>query len=741
MIFLKKESFGRNLLSVCLAFTFLASLLISPFSAAAAETMPDLTVTAVGVDGAYVELGLNIQAGTNGFRSVGAVVSYDTSLLAPVSWAETPVSIVLTDVPEDTDYTEEEARLHWNTFAAALPAKGPDELSGKTALAYNMLNGSGYVYLSAEAPRLIEGGAETDGAITGGWNQPLPENAALTEGDPAADVLTSNGVPVYLPTAEKTETPVEQSVVVRFRLKAGVEMDAALASIDVAKGAAASGSPIFDESGAAYFCNDYGEQLEVNLKILRVKSGTTYYSGGAGGGGVNMDGILSVAFYDWDETLLGILAVPAGEDISERVNSYARMFIHPALNDLEDTGETQTADERTAMLASNERKDTYRGKHPSLYGDNDTIDLTGSGYPLTNKLDYVFYKGDTTAEDYDGFWFAHGWIPVTTATLDGRAENGVFTAYATADDAAAANPVDFSAGLSESIMVKAAYVAGKDLKTGANNAAEKYYTVTNVAYNRYGTASATAGSYSMIATIERINADGYGVTRLRNPAFRMYVTPDAGDSAQAVVVRVDVEGKDEVTAEIVAPRMSTQTNMQFIDVTAVNWVDLGVYSTTEEITRDKKYNDDGELEHLGYLILGTVKAVNDAVKELDAVGSISDTAANNAYSDIVNDQTYADLESTLSRDLLGVASRYWVAAARHRLLLGYAANCKQEMDFEYIKGVLAMDLNTPNITTATNYNKALANINTALAANNNQPLTVEQAAYAINNGGSLPSAE
>ncbi len=712
----------RGVLAVCLAFVLTLSLLPQVFgiTEGATATNPNLTITAVGVENTYVELGLNIQAQENGFRSVGAVVTYDPALLIPVDWAQEPTAVTLTEQPADADtYNEEEARTDWNTAAAALETKGPDELSGKTALAYvkGGVEPAGYLYLAAEAPRLIEGGTEENGTYTGGWNQTLPEVAELMQDDGATPVTTANGVPVVVPSASPLESPVEQSVVVRFKLKG--DMATALASIDLATGSVATGSPAYDDSGVAYFHNDKGESIAVNAKILRAEVGTTYFTGGEGGGTVNMDGVLSVTFYDWDETLLGTLAVPAGVDISERVNDYVRRFIHPDLNDVVEDGESLGDSQIKAIMASNARTDTYRGKFPSTYGDDNTIDLGGSDYPLTNKLDYVFYKGDTTGDDYDGYYFAHGWIPVTAQTLDGRADNGVFTAYASAEEAAAANPVDFSLGLTDSIMVKAAYVAGELLKTGA---AEGLYTITNIAYNRYGVTTQTAGSYSLVSTIERVNADGYGVTRLRWPAFYITVKPDVAD-AQDIALRIDVDSKDMTTGEVVAPRGSSNTILRFIDVVSENWLNVAQKALLIEVPRDGDQ---------GYLVLGTVKAINSAVKDLYE-GDMT-TAE---FGNIVNAITYEDLGITISANTVGGANAQRFNIARNKLQLGYVASCGQEMDLEYIEGVLYMKLSTPAINNTSNYNNALANVQTAVAANGNQPLTVEQVEYAINNSGAL----
>lgn len=93
-----------------------------------------------------------------------------------------------------------------------------------------------------------------------------------------------------------------------------------------------------------------------------------------------------IEFFDWDDTQIGALAVLAGQDAREAVNEYVKThMIHPDLQD--DTN-----------YDSMVRLDNYRGKYPTTpmreeegkTGPN--VVENGENYPLTNKLDYVFFK-------------------------------------------------------------------------------------------------------------------------------------------------------------------------------------------------------------------------------------------------------------------------------------------------------------------------------------------------------------
>lgn len=170
-----------------------------------------------------------------------------------------------------------------------------------------------------------------------------------------------------------------------------------------------------------------------------------------------------VLYYDWDNTLIGVQVVSPKGDVRGQVNSYVeKNFIHP---DLRTSGIIASADDSEALMNnpdyvnladSLERQYTYRGKYAYTVGGDDTIGLNGdalhqgrvdgSEYPLTNKLDYAFYRGVNTVtevtnangeveryysvgkasgtqdeidKDYDGnlYPYVNGWAIVEDSTL------------------------------------------------------------------------------------------------------------------------------------------------------------------------------------------------------------------------------------------------------------------------------------------------------------------------------------
>ncbi|MEL4860236.1 hypothetical protein AAEU42_03185 [Pseudoflavonifractor phocaeensis] len=153
--------------------------------------------------------------------------------------------------------------------------------------------------------------------------------------------------------------------------------------------------------------------------------------------GSNIGNLTTLVYVDWDNTIIGTQIVPKNTDVRGLVSDFvADKFIYPDLN-------TPTP----AQVASLSRADSYRGKYPTtpmVPGNTDGSDVQdGEKYPLTNKLDYTFFKRpmvhdtpmpdatDTTkypsgSEDPDYIkdmaeWNKSGWIQKTTTAVDGTA--------------------------------------------------------------------------------------------------------------------------------------------------------------------------------------------------------------------------------------------------------------------------------------------------------------------------------
>lgn len=624
-----------------------------PVFAANSDIGLSFSLTEVKGDVTTVELGLHVKTdGEEQFKAVGTVLEFDNTVLSLIPW-NTYVS-----------YATEGA----DGWDKALPigTKGVDEYMSSFAQAYND-GGKTYLYLGAEAivPTAV-----------GNGEQVVTVRFAYRDGKSGTDITNDT-----------------------IKL---AESDPVVFASPVGNGVAYSNGEVFyyhnplttDDNGDVIADNDVSaEQIIAPPAFDTLKEGESI--AGTTGGSKEI-GAVSVAFYDWDETLLGVLAVAENTDITAEVNEYVKNFVHSELRD---------------NATSVSRADTYRGKYPSEYGNAETVDLTGSGYPLTNKLDYVFYKGDTT----DGNYFAHGWIPVTAATLDGRETDGVFTAYSTADEVIAAEPVDFSKGISESIMVKAAYVEGESINGGTGGITSSYYTVTDMAYNRYGTVTETSGSYSIKATVERINADGYGVTRMKTPVYRVAITPQ-GENVQDVLVKVTLDSKDVATGESVVTKTTDVAKIVLVD-SATNWVEASYKTNQRNVSHQ---GDDG------FIILGTIQGINDAAAEL-----FEDKIDNAEFLQIFNDITYSDIGIDVS-DFQGTKfTRDKITCNKFRL--AYVAT-NGNFDLEYIKGFITnKDITAVKLQNTDGYERALESVKSAVKSNGGKPLTATETINAINN--------
>lgn len=169
---------------------------------------------------------------------------------------------------------------------------------------------------------------------------------------------------------------------------------------------------------------------------------------------------------------------------------------------------------------------------------------------LANKKGYDFY----------------GWLRVYQERKSLQTAGGTFVAAASAadyeTDAAKADFADFSA-LERNILVQAAYVQNEACNTAVEDATRIYYTVSDPVYNRYGTANATEGKYSVTYTVKRENSGGAGVTKLEEPA--VYVVMKPKNNGQFVVTKVELQNADETTFEIVPTKA-----MESVDVTVIN---------------------------------------------------------------------------------------------------------------------------------------------------------------------------
>ena len=312
---------------------------------------------------------------------------------------------------------------------------------------------------------------------------------------------------------------------------------------------------------------------QVNFRLV---NHTTYNDGG-----LTLDDLATVLFYDWDDTLLGLVIVPKDGDARKAVNDYiSSHFIHPQL----------TTNTNYTSLA---RVDNYRGKYPTTAMSEEdaekaankaTTVTNGGEYALTNKLDYVFFKrpmeqvtkvvdgkevptgewkqkpkagSDGSEGDWDtDYPYLHGWAIVpdyrhpenvwTTlgmgelnsysgADLGGYKEISKAPATVTPADAnfkfadfdfRVQNNNSLSAG--SIYAVKAVYEPGEGLRSGAF----QYRMISEPYYNKLNAGAASnGGAYSVDITFERASTqvDNFvrGVARTREPYVRQDTTVDS----------------------------------------------------------------------------------------------------------------------------------------------------------------------------------------------------------------------
>lgn len=305
--------------------------------------------------------------------------------------------------------------------------------------------------------------------------------------------------------------------------------------------------------------------------------------------GDGRENMATVLFYDWDDTLIGVLVVPRNDDARALVNEYVRdNMIHPDLR-YSEGGEPNTSTNKD-LVTSLSRENSYRGKYPTTPmseaagAADSSVDLTGTKYPLTNKLDYVFVKRpmekDETAPDTtatgeptstwiqpgttgdvkwdDEYPYIHGWAlipdenltdivythPKTLWTTIGMGELSNYTgAYQGGYQEMAGEPAVLNVSGEDFVIadfdfhenalkkgsvyaVKAIYEPGESLL----NQNSRYRMISEPYYDKLNARAASAGgAYSVDIVFERsfvLNNTVRGVARIREPALRQETTSD-----------------------------------------------------------------------------------------------------------------------------------------------------------------------------------------------------------------------
>lgn len=206
--------------------------------------------------------------------------------------------------------------------------------------------------------------------------------------------------------------------------------------------------------------------------------------------GGDAEDYVSIHFYDWDDTPLGSIVVPKGEDASAAVTAF------------ENTLKATAFDEGSQYYSSDESK------------------------PLTNKKGYSF-----------GVWIPRG----SEAFTHYGASNSP-TSSGTVIEIPQPEAASF-AGMDGNLEVKAAYCSNAEMNTV--NAAGMNHTIEVVGYGRHSI------TYSIDLRIRRQNEEGQGVPRLGKAALRLcFLMDDETDKAFYYII--DLENRDEQTVTIYA---------------------------------------------------------------------------------------------------------------------------------------------------------------------------------------------
>lgn len=511
--FSKNRRKQRNLLLLGL---MVVVILLSMF-AATADNVPgpaDVKVVATKV-GNELEIGLNINTGDTGkFQSMGLLLSYDPTKLAPMDWGTNSVSAPSVESIKDA----------W-TGGGLLDTQSDEKIYARAANAFTVGEGEsqkGYLYLSAD---LLRAGA-------------LEETVATETGDATTRPNTTTASGKNIAYIEKATTASTQAVVARFHIGAGATVDDLAASIDVAQVTPADlegfpmqvTSAVGSVDAVSYIADNTTYKTagistqDVNLSFLWIADGVSV---NAGGGSSLPGGDYVITLFDWDGRVL--------DAISSDSNA-------------------------TALLGNYNPDPTKQtGWYTSPFADK-----------LEQKKGYKFDKWLVVDRDKDGLIETeHGTLTSNLTPLDPAVSGDV----ATLTDISTYAKTDKN---SKAVLLQASYVAKTaanrdtdDLVNGGNdvhNTTEDYsrYQFGEATYYQYGASDINNGQYAVRVPVSRNN-----VVRADTPTVLAQVTVRNNGKDEIVTVKVDLENTDATNFEVVVPRSCTQVTYTVLDTYGV----------------------------------------------------------------------------------------------------------------------------------------------------------------------------
>lgn len=511
--------------------------------------IPHITVAGLDVGEAYYELSLLVSA--QQFQTVGVVLSYDSSVLTPIAWSSGEK-----DAEDNPKQMKLEGHKDWSN-PVVLPSRGADKLAGKPALCYAgytpgedeesepVLTDRAYLYLGADA--LAYTSVSEERAVTVRF---LKKEGAIvtmpTEAVTSSEAENEDGFTICL--APHTSTAAKDSIpgrpVMATTRGKGVTLQSYMTY--TLKGAAASptvppeasstqedgaepGTETEPEPGEGNEGETSGEDLKCVLNFAKNPAGLE--SADSTGGG---SGDYAITFFDWDGRVIDAIAAP--ENALQTVETWQTQdWIQERLGNKKG----YTFDQWLIVHQEGGSLETVNGTFTS----NDTeLDLTNNDVEADVATDAFLSK-----------------LQETKLTTEAGTE-----------------------GTSKSLLLQAAYKANTDKKFdtadlvngGGSDTTDKYYTISDPVYTRYGTGDAIAGSYSVTLTVTRKRTmdDGtdVGVTRLREPAIWVAMTPKIGGANIMSLIRL--ENTDETTFEFVSTKQIGNVSCKVIDVYGTtNW--------------------------------------------------------------------------------------------------------------------------------------------------------------------------
>lgn len=680
----------------------------------------------------FFELALKVKTGDDGaltaFRSASVSLRYNASILTPVSWDYATIededgnTVTVGQNYGDQIKAMTGGYLYIDTKKDDAVITASAAVSGYRAGTGTGVNGYDTALITLGAEAASEGAMFTQDTVVAivrfqydPQAYPMPEKNNFNRfllGAETPEIAAGGGTAGYNTTVvwfshddEAAESPAGQSVWYEgveggvpnhlyYYLKAPA-LDAARTheSYPSVQLPDTEGNAVFTADGPTYLTNlltihdntstQDPTSGEVVFKLINALS---YVNNG-----IDLDNLVTILFYDWDDSLIGVLTAERG-DARREVNEYVeKNMIHP------DLWVSEAADvDKKNLTDSLDRAYTYRGDYPFSGPSGaqsetrpDSATFPGKDFPLTNKLEYSFYKYATTSKETatttgtttetktewathplstitdsaalglpkrtEDYPYVHGWAIVedireienvwTTfevGELGGCSpESGTFQTTGESDYFKLADFSDLDVNFSDPdaenrvLYVKACYVPGREIKVGS-----PYKVLSGPTYIRYGaTATSAGGVYAIGYQYGRINTDGYGVSRTRDPSVQVNYAPDVDGEAQTPFAsEVKVTNTDVIDVEFSPSSAISSLTYTLMDkklyypermsTVSYNFVTGAVRATNGNelnIPTNFNYDDFSRPDHLGsygFVYIATLNQILEegtkAVQEKDA---------------------------------------------------------------------------------------------------------------------------